>query len=57
MTTDLREECSKVLCSLRFDLVQDPEIVLNEKLKTIGLESEYLEKDLELFKVFYQKLY
>ena len=29
---------------------------MNEKLKTIGLESEYLETDLELFNVFEQKL-
>jgi len=57
MSTDAHEKCSKVLRSLRFDWTQDPEIVLNEKLKTIGLESEYLETDWELFKVFHQKLY
>ena len=55
--TAAHEKCSKVLHSLRFDWAQDPEVVLNERLKTIGLESEYLETDLELFKVFLQKLY
>jgi len=57
MLTDTHEKCSKVFYSLRFDLTQDPEIVLNERLKTIGLESEYLKTDLGLFKVFHQKLY
>jgi len=57
MSTYAHEKCSKVLCNLHFDWTQDPEIVLNEKLKTIGLESEYLKTDLELFKVFHQKLY
>ena len=55
--TAAHEKCSKALRSLRFDWTQDPEIVLNERLKTIGLESEYLKTDLELFKVFHQKLY
>jgi len=57
MSTVTHEKCSKVLRSLRFDWTQDPEIVLNERLKTIGLESEYLKTDLEVFKVFHQKLY
>jgi len=55
--TAAHEKCSKALRSLRFDWTQDPEIALNERLKTIGLESEYLKTDLELFKVFHQKLY
>ena len=42
---------------LRFDWIHDPEEVLNEKLKTVGLESEYLETDLKLFEVFHKKLY
>jgi len=42
---------------LRFDWIQDPEVVLDEKLKTVGLECEYLETDPELFKVFHNKLY
>ena len=57
MLTDAHEECSKVLRSLRFDWTQDPKVVLNETLKTVGLEYEYLETDLELFRVFHQKLY
>jgi len=57
MSTNTHEKCSKVLRSLRFDKTQDPEIALNERLKTIGLESECLKTDLELFKVFHQKLY
>jgi len=49
MSTDAHEKCSKVLRILRFDWTQDLEIVLNERLQTIGLESEYLKTDLELF--------
>jgi len=47
---------SKALRFLPFDWIQDPEEVLNEKLKTVGLESEYLETDLKLFEVFRKKL-
>jgi len=50
-------KCSKALCNLRFDWIQAPEVVLDEKLKTVDLESEYLETDPELFKVFHHKLY
>jgi len=57
MSKDTHNKCSKVLRNLRFDWVQDPEVVLNEKLKTVDLTSEYLETDLELFKVFHDKLY
>jgi len=56
MSANVHKECSKVFRSLRFAWVQDPEVVLNEKLKTVGLESVYLETDLELFKVFHKKL-
>ena len=42
-------KCFKVLRSLRFDETQDPEIVLNGRVKTIGLKSQYL------INVFYQK--
>ena len=52
MSTDTHEKCFKVLRNLRFDWTQDPEIVRNERLTTIGLESEYLKTDLELFKFF-----
>ena len=40
---------SKALRNLRFDWTQDPEVVLSERLKTIGLESEHLKIDPELF--------
>jgi len=50
-------KCSKALCNLRFDWVQDPEVVLDEKLQVVDLESEYLETDLELSKIFHSKLY
>jgi len=53
----VHNRCSKALRFLRFDWIQDPEEVLNEKLKTVGLESEYLETDLNLFEVFRKKLY
>ena len=52
--TAAHEKCSEVFRSLRFHWTQDPEIVLNERLKTIGLKSEYLGTDLELFNVFHQ---
>jgi len=38
-------KCFKVLHSLRFDWLQDPEVVLDKKPKTVGLASEYLETD------------
>jgi len=50
-------KCLKALCRLRFDWIQDPEVVLDKKLKTVGLTSEYLETDPELFEVFHKKLY
>ena len=55
--TTAHDRCSRALRNLRFDWIQDPEVVLSERLKDVGLESEYLETDLELFKVFHQKLY
>jgi len=33
MSTNAHEKCSKVLRRLRFEWTQDPEIVLNERLK------------------------
>jgi len=53
--TPAQEKCSKVLRSLRVVWAQDHEVVLNESLKAIGLKSEYLETDLELFNVFSRK--
>jgi len=55
--TDVNAECSKVLRSLRFNWIQDPVVVFEEKLQTIGLTAEYLKIDQELFKVFHDKLY
>jgi len=54
---NVHDRCSKALRFLCFDWIQDPEEVLNKKLKTVGLESEYLETDLKLFDVFRKKLY
>jgi len=39
--TDAHAKSSNVLRHLRFDWVQDPEAILNESLKTVGLELEY----------------
>jgi len=50
-------ESFEALRSLHFTWVQDPKVVLNEKLKIVGLESVYLETDLELFKVFHKNLH
>ena len=55
--TDAHERCSRVLRNLRFDWIQDPERVLDEKLNIVGLEYEHLETDLELFEVYRKKLY
>jgi len=57
MSTDTHDKCSKVLRNLRFDWIQDREVVLVEKLKVVGLESACLETDLELFEVYRKKLY
>jgi len=40
--TDAHAKCSKVLRSLRFDWIKDPIVVLDEKLKTVGLTADYL---------------
>jgi len=55
--TAAHAECSKVLRSLRFDWIQDPVVVLDENLKTVGFTAEYLKTDIELFKVIHDKLY
>jgi len=55
--TDAHAECFKVLRSLRFDWIQDPIVVLDEKLQTVGLTADYLKTEQELFKVFHNKLY
>jgi len=53
--TDAHVKCSEALRNLRFDWVQDPEVVLDEKLKVVGLESKYLKTDPELFEVYRRK--
>jgi len=57
MSTQIYYKCSKALRNLRFDWTQDPEVVLSERLKTIGLEYEYLKTDPELFEGYCRKLY
>jgi len=37
--TNVQEKCLYVLRNLRFNWMQDPEVVLSEALKTIGLDS------------------
>ena len=41
----------------RFNWIRNPEVVLSEKLQTVGLKSDYLKNDLELFEIFRMKLY
>ena len=48
---------SRAIRSLRFNWIQNPEVILNEKLQTVGLNTEYLKSDPELFEVFRKKLY
>jgi len=57
MSTDAHDKCSKVLLNLCFNWIQNPEVILGEKLQTVGLNSDYLKNDLELFEVFRKKLY
>jgi len=57
MSTDAHERCSKAIRSLRFNWIQNPEVILNEKLQIVGLNSDYLKNDPELFEVFRRKLY
>jgi len=42
---------------LRFNWTQNPEVILGEKLQTVGWNSGYLKNDPELFEVFRKKLY
>ena len=57
MSTQIYYKCSKSLRHLRCDWTQDPEVVLSKRLKTIGLESEYLKTDPEVFEGYCRKLY
>jgi len=57
MLTDAHDRCSRATRSLRFNWIQNPEVILCEKLQTVCLNSGYLKKDPELFEVFRKKLY
>jgi len=57
MSIDAHGRCSRAIRSLRFDWIQNPETILTERLQTVGLRSEYLKSDPELFEVFRKKLY
>ena len=57
MPTEVHDKCFRAIRSLRFNWVENPDIVLDKKLLTIGLNSEYLKKDPGLFEVFRKQLY
>jgi len=57
MSTDAHDRCSKAIRTLRFSWIRNPEVILSEKLQTVGLNSDYLKSDPELFEVFRKKLY
>jgi len=57
MSIKTHDRCSKVIRSLRFNWIQNPETVLDERLQILGLRSAYLKNDPELFEVFRKKLY
>jgi len=57
MSIDAHERCTRVLRNLRLNCIQDPEVVLTKELKTVGLDSDYLKSNPELFDVFRRNLY
>jgi len=57
MSIDAHNRGSKAIRTLRFNWNRNPETMLNEKLQTVGLKSEYFKKDPELFEIFRKKLY
>jgi len=57
MPTGAHKRCSRAIRFLHFNLIQNPEGILNEKLQTVGLNSDYLKNYPELFEVFRRKLY
>ena len=57
MSIDAHDICSKAIRSLRFNWIQNPETMLDERLQTVGLRSEYLKNDPKLFEIFRKKLY
>jgi len=57
MLTDAQRRCAEAIRFLRFNWFQNPEVISNEQLQTVGLNSEYLKNDLELFEIFWVRLY
>jgi len=57
MSMNAHDRCFRAIRFLRFNWIQNPEIILNEKLQTVGINSDYLKNDPELFEVFRRKLY
>ena len=57
MSTDIHDRCFRTIRFLRFNWVQNPEVLFNETLQTVGLNSDYLRNDPELFEVFRRQLY
>jgi len=57
MSADAHRRCSEAIRFLHFNWFQNPEVILNERLQTVGLNSEYLKNDPELFKIFWAKLH
>ena len=55
--TGAQDRCTRALRDLRFDQIQDPEVVLSERLKAVCLDSDYLKTDTELFVGYCRKLY
>jgi len=51
MSTDAHKGCSEAIRFLRFNWFQNPEIILSERLQTVGLNSEYPQNDPELFEI------
>jgi len=57
MSIDAHDRCSRAIRFLLLNWIQNPELILNEKLQTVGLNSDYLKNDHKLFEVFLRKLY
>jgi len=55
--TNAQEKCFYILRDLRCNWMQDPEVVLSEALKTIGLDSDQLTTNPELFEIYRRQLY
>ena len=55
--TNVQEKFLNVLRDLCCNWMQDPEVVLNEAIKTIDLDSDYLRTNPELFEIYRKQLY